>query len=197
MKKTILVFLVTFSLILGSFGQIEVSAQPQTIIVPDDFPTIVEAINNASEGDTFTISGTRHDGDSVSGTYTIGSGDTVQDLLSEIQTIFGSSVTATIDDSGAIVVTDVDTGTSHLDISITANNEGGGSIDMGTMDLSQSGRYQVAITASNENGYLKFTHDDYGSENGFSISQSANYLGILLHQCCRRLGIWRCDAGAT
>jgi len=134
---------------------------------------------NASEGDTFTITGTRNDGDSVSGTYTISSGDTVQDLLSEIQTIFGSSVTATIDTSGKIVVTDVDTGTSHLDISIAANNEGGGTIDLGAMDLSQPGRYQIAITASNENGFLKLTHDDYGSGNGFSISQSANFLGIV------------------
>ena len=129
-------------------------------------------------GDTFTISGTTHDGDSVSGTYTVESGDTVQDLLSAIQTIFGSTVTATINGNGNIVVTDVDSGSSNMDITITANNEGGGTLDLGTMDLTQTGRYSIPITASNENGYLKLTHNDYGSANGFSVAQSANYLGI-------------------
>jgi len=46
------------------------------------------------------------------------------------------------------------------------------------MDLTQSGRYSLAISAANEGGHLKLTHDDYGSGNGFSITQSANYLGI-------------------
>ena len=133
---------------------------------------------NVQVGDTFSISGTTHDGESVSGTYTVASGDTVQDLLSAIQTIFVSTVTATIDSSGHIVVTDVDSGSSRMDITITANNEGGGTLDLGTMDLTQAGRYSIPVTASNENGYLKLSHNDYGSANGFSVSQSANYLGI-------------------
>ncbi len=129
-------------------------------------------------GDTFTISGTRHDGDSVSGTYTVESGDTIQDLLTQIQTIFGNTVTATINTDGKIVVTDTDAGTSHMDITITANNEGGGSLDLGTMDLTQEGRYAMEISAYNDNGYLKIEHDNYGSDYGFTITQSANYLGI-------------------
>jgi len=129
-------------------------------------------------GDTFTITGTTHNGESVSGTYTVESGDTVQDLLSAIQNIFNGTVTATLNSNGYIVITDVDAGNSSMDITITANNEGGGTLDIGTMSLTQEGRYAIPVTASNENGYLKLTHDDYGSANGFTISQSANYLGL-------------------
>ncbi len=132
----------------------------------------------ATTGDTITISGTRHDGDLVSGTYTIGASDTIQDLLTNIQNIFGNTATATINSQGEIVVTDVDSGTSQMEITLTANNEGGGSINFGTMDLTQQGRYALEISAYNENGYLKIMHDVYGSSSGFSIVQSVNNLGI-------------------
>ncbi len=156
-----------------SSGTINAGGSPATATTAWD-----DVDDGVAVGDTFTISGTRHDGDSVSGTYTVESGDTIQDLLTQIQTIFGNTVTATINSNGKIVVTDADTGTSHMDISITANNEGGGSLDLGSMDLTQEGRYAMEISAYNDNGYLKIEHDNYGSGYGFSVTQSANYLGI-------------------
>jgi len=131
-----------------------------------------------TSGDTITISGTTHNGNSVSSVYTVSDGDTVGDLLTAIQDAFDNTVTATINDQGEIVVTDVDSGTSQMDITLTPNNEGGGSLDLGTMDLTQTGRYDLEITAYNENGYLKIVHDSYGSSYGFSVTQSTNYLGI-------------------
>ena len=133
---------------------------------------------DVTTGDTISISGTTHSGNVVSSIYTVKDGDTVGDLLTAIQDAFDNTVTATINDQGEIVVTDVDTGTSEMDISLTANNEGGGSLDPGTMDLTETGRYDLEITAYNNNGYLKIVHDSYGSDYGFSITQSSNYLGI-------------------
>jgi flagellar hook-associated protein 2 len=134
--------------------------------------------DNVAVGDTITISGTTHDGKSVSGLYTVSSGDTIQDFLTEIQNIFDSTGTPTIDGNGKIVITSTDNGTSQLNISLTANNEGGGSLNFGTMDVSQTGRYSLPISASNSNGFLKLTQTDYGVNNGYTISQSQNNLGI-------------------
>ena len=58
MKRTvsgvILVFLLTNMLMLV-FDVQPVESEPTTIIVPDDYPTIQEAINSASPGDTIYV----------------------------------------------------------------------------------------------------------------------------------------------
>ncbi|MDQ7062689.1 MAG: flagellar filament capping protein FliD [candidate division KSB1 bacterium] len=137
--------------------------------------------NNIVNGDTISFSGTRRDGVSVSGTYTISDKgtDTVQGLLSAIESAFNNEVYATIDSSGAIVVTDRQTGTSQLSFSITANNEGGGSLTFGTTSVTTTGRYAIEMTASkNTSNQLVLTHKAYGSSYGFQISQTVNNLGI-------------------
>ncbi len=53
--KPILVLLLALSIGLISFLQIKVEAEPNTIIVPDDFSTIQKAIDNADEGDTIFV----------------------------------------------------------------------------------------------------------------------------------------------
>jgi nitrous oxidase accessory protein len=58
MKKnaSALVVLLVFSLVLVSFAQIEaVAAEPETVVVPDDYSTIQEAIDYAAEGDTVFV----------------------------------------------------------------------------------------------------------------------------------------------
>ena len=64
MKKitTIVTLLLVFSSMLVSLTEIGiVKAEPKTIVVPDDYQTIQEAINKASEGDIiFVSSGTYH-----------------------------------------------------------------------------------------------------------------------------------------
>lgn len=137
--------------------------------------------NDITDGDTISFSGTTRNGSSVSGSYTISdkSTDTVQGLLSAIESAFNNEVYATIDTNGAIVVTDRQTGTSQLAISITANNQGGGSLTFGTLSTTTTGRYAMEITASkNGSNQLVLTHESYGSDYGFTISQTSNYLGI-------------------
>ena len=54
--KSPFVVLLVLSLVLVTFPQIGiVDAEPRTIVVPDDYPTIVTAVGNASEGDTIFV----------------------------------------------------------------------------------------------------------------------------------------------
>ena len=99
---------------------------------------------NVQNGDTITISGTDHDGNSVSGTYTISDvNDTVQGFLSYIESLFGD-VTAAFDSSGKLQITDNEVGQSQLAVTITENNEGGGSLNFGTMSVSTYG-YDIQL----------------------------------------------------
>lgn len=137
--------------------------------------------NNIVNGDTISFSGTKRNGASVSGTYTISdkSSDTVQGLLTAIEQAFDNEVSASIDTNGKLVVTDKTIGDSKVSITVTANNQGGGSLDFGAFSETTEGRYAMEIVASNDgSGRLKLTHSAYGSTYGFSVSQSADYLGI-------------------
>lgn len=55
LTTTIVLLLILFSL-LSIFSEIKVAeAEPKTIVVPDDYPTIGWAISNASEGDAIFV----------------------------------------------------------------------------------------------------------------------------------------------
>jgi len=63
---------------------------------------------NLAAGDVIAFSGTTRTGQTVTGSYTINNPetDTVQGLLSAIETAYGNTVTASIDTSGRISLTD-------------------------------------------------------------------------------------------
>ena len=97
---------------------------------------------NVQNNTSFTITGKKHDGTAVSGSYTIANAatGTANDLLTQIQTTFGATVTATIDGTGKITVTDTTAGDSQLEMTLVTNNQAGGSLDFGTVSLSTEGR---------------------------------------------------------
>ncbi|MFC1525856.1 flagellar filament capping protein FliD [Candidatus Latescibacterota bacterium] len=135
-----------------------------------------------ADGDTIRIQGTTHEGDSVQTTFSIGDASTrtVGDLLSEVRRSFNSEVSATIDTDGRIVITDNQVGPSQLRVVLVEENEGGGSLDLGSLEvLEAEGRFGMEVTASNQDGHLLIGHDSYGSVNGFVISQSADQLGLV------------------
>lgn len=90
--------------------------------------------------DSITITGTSHDGTIVSDSYTIANTatGTVQDLLSQIQTAYGGTVTASIDTAGVITLTDTRAGDSQLTMTLVANNESGALLDFGAITPSPS-----------------------------------------------------------
>ncbi len=69
-------------------------------------------------GDVITFTGKKSNGTGVSGSYTIVATNTVQGLLSAIESAYDNEVTAAINSYGYLVVTDKTTGSSRLDITI-------------------------------------------------------------------------------
>lgn len=55
-SASLIVLLPILSLVLFAFPNVEiVKAEPKTIVVPDDYPTIADAVGNASPGDTVFV----------------------------------------------------------------------------------------------------------------------------------------------
>lgn len=121
--------------------------------------------NNIADGDTITITGTKHDGTQVSASYTIAnkSTDTLQGLLDAIESAFGN-VTASITADGKVQVTDNVTGASALELTLRSNNEGGGDLDLGNLKAVQKG-YSMEVAAG---------RDALISIDGGYVSQSSN-----------------------
>ncbi len=133
--------------------------------------------------DVISFSGTFRNGGSVTGSYTIGNvaTDKVQGLLSAIENAFSSQVTATIDTSGRIIITDKNSGTSQLALDIT--EPVGRGLDFGTVlntnTGGQTGRYALALSASNDgSNHLALTHNNYGGNYTFTISETSHLLWL-------------------
>jgi flagellar hook-associated protein 2 len=139
------------------------------------------AAANLADGDVIAFAGTTRSGAAVSGAYTIADlgADSVQGLLTAIETAFGNQVTAAISDTGQISVTDKTAGTSSLALSFDLG--AAHDLDFGTVATDnpggQAGRPALAITASADaGGHLVLTHDSYGSSYGFTIRQANDLL---------------------
>jgi len=125
--------------------------------------------NNVTNGDTISISGTDHNGSSVSGEYEIvdKTADTMQGLLDKIETVFGLTAgSTTINADGKIVVTDSTAGDSELSISLASNNEGSGTLDLGTLSASTEG--YTMQTAEGKDSSVKI--------DGTTITSSTNVI---------------------
>jgi len=131
--------------------------------------------------DSITITGTKPSGTSASYTFTVldPATDTLGDLLSAIQVAFDQKVTASIDGTGKVTITDNNEGDSKLSFSLTANNEGGGTLGFGTEAVLTEGRYAMDISASASGNFLQLQNQAYGSSSSLTISQTANNLGII------------------
>ncbi len=109
------------------------------------------AAGNVTAGDTLTLNGTRGDGTTFTKTYTVGASDALQDILDALNAgsdAFGAGTrpaTASIDAEGHLVVNDGTGGYSRLGFSITAHNEGGGTLDFGDFSVSQAGRTREIV----------------------------------------------------
>jgi len=131
-------------------------------------------------GDTISISGTSRTGGSVSSTFSIldPATDTISDLLAAIQVAFNQQVAASVDVNGRIQLTDTTSGDSQLSMTLTANNEGGGTLNFGTDTLVTEGRFSMGLEAVASGNNISIQSKSYGSSSGFTIAQSVNGLGI-------------------
>jgi flagellar hook-associated protein 2 len=136
---------------------------------------------NLVNDDVITFSATARNGSSVSGSYTISDTgtDTVQGLLSTIETAYGGQVTAAIATTGQVIITDKAEGASSIALtfdytqtenevdifgSVAVDNSGG-----------QKGRWTMNLAASNDgSNHLLLTHDSYGSSYSFTIVENTD-----------------------
>ncbi len=123
---------------------------------------------SVSAGDTITISGTNHDGSQVSGTFTINSASqSVNNLLSNIEQLFGNAASASLDASGRIVLADNQAGESSLSLTLAANNEGGGSLSFGAISATVEG-------ADARSSQLQAGEDATFKVNGIDLTRASN-----------------------
>lgn len=133
------------------------------------------------EDDVLTFSGKNHKGAVVTGSYTISNieSDTLQGLLSAIETAFNNEVTAAINSYGRLSMTDKTEGSSEVEIAFDygqAHNLDFGSVAT-TNTGGREGRYSVEVTASLDGtNHLILAHNSYGSLYGFTIHQENNLL---------------------
>jgi len=121
---------------------------------------LVDGENN----DVITFSGTRRNGISVSGSYTISDAttETVGDLLEAIEDMYEDEVTVALDGDGKIVITDTQAGDSQF--AFTIDTDAVNSLDFGAVSTTTEGRYAMTITASKTVGNeLLLTHNTYGT----------------------------------
>jgi flagellar hook-associated protein 2 len=134
-------------------------------------------------GDVIALTGTTRHGSSISGSYTISdtSADAVQGLLSEIESAFDDDVTAAIDSTGHLVITDKYAGDSQLSLTFDYTGTLNGVDIFGPVLTSnqggQEGRNALEITASTDaSNHLVLTHDRYGSSYSFTVSETSDLL---------------------
>ena len=122
---------------------------------------------DGEDNDVIMFSGTRRNGISVSGSYTISDAttETVGDLLEAIEDMYEDEVTVALDGSGKIVITDTQAGDSNLSFYIDTSALT--ALDFGAVSTTTEGRYAMTITASEGTGdddnKLVLTHNTYGT----------------------------------
>ena len=100
------------------------------------------------------------------------------DLLTSVRNTFNGNVSTSVDSNGRIVVTDNQVGPSRLTVTLIEENEGGGNLNFGSIDVEDEGRFAIDITASNSGGRLALDHNSSGERNGFSIGDAINEAGF-------------------
>ncbi|MEO7041764.1 MAG: flagellar filament capping protein FliD [Gemmatimonadaceae bacterium] len=122
-------------------------------------------------GDTIAYSGTAGDGTNYTGTFTVGASSTVADFVTQLQSSLGSTATVSFL-NGHVSVQSTSSGSSPLALTLTANNQGGGSLNFGGMNVTAAGHGILSLSATAVGGQVQIQHNSYGSAAGFSIAYS-------------------------
>lgn len=147
------------------------------IVAGTTFSSLYNSIGtpaNVAAGDTISYTGVLPTGTVFASTFTVSdpTTDTIGDFVSHLQGNFGSDVTVSVA-NGKIVLEDNKTGDSLIALSLTENNQGGGSLDFGVMDIAVGGRGVMQLTASAVGNNIKITHTAYGATPGFVVAYTA------------------------
>lgn len=127
-----------------------------------------------TDGDTFTISGTKDDGSSFLEEWVVTdvTTQTLGDLRTAIADAVGTDVNVAVV-NGVLTATARAEGRKNFTLSVSSDNAGGGTFAMGAFDVTEAGRGKADITASDSGGQLALVHAEYGSAFGFDVSYTA------------------------
>jgi flagellar hook-associated protein 2 len=126
-------------------------------------------------GDTFSIAGRGSDGGSLFRSFTVtdAATQTLGDLVAEVQAELGDEFAVYIDENGVFTAEAKATGTSLVELSLTSDNLGGGSFDLGAVEETREGRTAARINVSEVGGQISIDAVDFGSSAGFEVSFTA------------------------
>lgn len=124
-------------------------------------------------GDTIGYSGIAGDGTSYTGTFTVGVSSTIADFVTQLQSSIGSTATVSFA-NGQVSVQSNTSGTSPLALTLTANNEGLGTLNFGGMNVTAAGHGILSLAATAVGNQVQINHNSYGAAAGFSISYSGS-----------------------
>ncbi len=120
---------------------------------------IADAWNNLATGGAVQITGTDHNGNAVSTTFTKDAGETLANFLSRITSAYNGTVTATTNADGDLVLTDAITGNSDL----AMNTLSLGGTDH-TMTVTQGGENGAGVLTAGTNSYYSIDGMDMNSD---------------------------------
>ncbi|SPF45974.1 hypothetical protein SBDP1_580064 [Syntrophobacter sp. SbD1] len=127
--------------VVGVTGSVANTTDGKTPITAATDITSIYGYNTWTSGDKITLSGTAHDGSAVGPTdFAITQTTTVQDLLNQIQTTFGSGVTASVNSNGSIQVVDSATGASQLSVNLQTSLAGPSGSNAGVLNFGSFGQ---------------------------------------------------------
>ncbi|HXE56692.1 MAG TPA: flagellar filament capping protein FliD [Gemmatimonadales bacterium] len=125
-------------------------------------------------GESISYGGVRPDGSTFGGTFRIDdpTTQTIGDLVGAIQAAYGTGATVRVE-NGTIVVEDTAARASSLALTLTAQNQNGGTLDFGATTVVAPGRGTMPLTASAVGNEIRITANDYGSTAGFTVAYAA------------------------
>jgi flagellar hook-associated protein 2 len=133
-------------------------------------------------GDTIGYSGSRTDGSAYSGTFTVGASSTIAGFITQLQSSVGAGATVSFV-NGKVSVQATSGGSSPLSMSLTPNNQGGGQLNFGAMNVTAAGHGILSLTATAVGNQIQIQDNAFGASAGFSVAYSgtgtpATQLGI-------------------
>lgn len=146
-------------------------ATPSTLLT--DLHASGGASSGVAVGDTISFSGTGTSGTPFTGSVTVGASSTITNLVTQLQTAVGSGATVSFV-NGQIAVQANTAGASPLTLSFTAHNEGGGSLNLGAMNVTAAGHGLLSLNATAVGNQIQIQDNAFGSGPGFSISYSGS-----------------------
>lgn len=117
---------------------------------------------------TFSFTGTDHNNNAVSGSYTL-DGSTTENFLAYIETQFNQTVDASIDAGGNLLITDKTTGVSSMSITVTEDGDLDGDGTLGVFNAAV-----LTTTGNTGDSSIQVAADGFFTVDGIAVQTDSN-----------------------